>query len=138
MDMHTIWKSVAACCVPLALRNTDDNDAHQCAPFCAVQAWAPIGAQKVAEVSRHRQALAEGCWHERTRVELPPAKVDRTPEPTPQIDPLRYCVMTTVRFWRGRLAVDGDGDGRHWVRGDWQADCAAADQTRACCAIRRW
>ena len=34
------------------------------------------------------------------------AKVDRTPEPTAQIDPLRYCVMTTVAL----LA---------WVFGPW-------------------
>ena len=48
------------------------------------------------------------------------AKVDRTSEPTPQIDPLRYCVMTTVALLAWALgpwtvmAMAGIGFTAYW------------------------
>jgi hypothetical protein len=35
---------------------TQQGDAHQCVPFCAAQAWAPLGAAKLAEVVRREES----------------------------------------------------------------------------------
>jgi len=47
MDMATmIEERLAQCCVHVATRGSDD--AHQCAPFCAVQAWPALSQQRLA------------------------------------------------------------------------------------------
>jgi 7,8-dihydro-6-hydroxymethylpterin dimethyltransferase len=47
MDMATmIEERLAQCCVHVATRGADD--AHQCAPFCAVQAWPALAGQRLA------------------------------------------------------------------------------------------
>ena len=47
MDMNTmIEERLAQCCVHVATRGADD--AHQCAPFCAVQAWPALAGQRLA------------------------------------------------------------------------------------------
>jgi 7,8-dihydro-6-hydroxymethylpterin dimethyltransferase len=47
MDMATmIEERLAQCCVHVATRGPDD--AHQCAPFCAVQAWPALAQQRLA------------------------------------------------------------------------------------------
>lgn len=47
MDLHTmIEERLAQCCVHVATRGADD--AHQCAPFCAVQAWPGLANQRLA------------------------------------------------------------------------------------------
>lgn len=47
MDMATmIEERLAQCCVHVATRGADD--AHQCAPFCAVQAWPELSRQRLA------------------------------------------------------------------------------------------
>ncbi len=47
MDMATmIEERLAQCCVHVATRGVDD--AHQCAPFCAVQAWPALARQRLA------------------------------------------------------------------------------------------
>jgi uncharacterized radical SAM superfamily Fe-S cluster-containing enzyme len=47
MDMATmIEERLAQCCVHVATRGEDD--AHQCAPFCAVQAWPALSRQRLA------------------------------------------------------------------------------------------
>jgi len=46
MDMATmIEERLLQCCVHVATR--DGNGAHQCAPFCAVQAWGPLAAGRL-------------------------------------------------------------------------------------------
>jgi len=37
-------------------RGAPDAD-HQCAPFCAVQAWAPLADTKLAELARQERTL---------------------------------------------------------------------------------
>jgi 7,8-dihydro-6-hydroxymethylpterin dimethyltransferase len=51
MDIHTMLEErLTQCCVHVGTRSAGAGDAggDQCAPFCAVQAWAPLGAQKLA------------------------------------------------------------------------------------------
>ena len=50
MDINTMLEErLMQCCVHVGTRS-DDQD--QCAPFCAVQAWRPLGEMKIAEVAR--------------------------------------------------------------------------------------
>jgi len=60
MDVHTMLEErLLQCCVHVGTRASDaDGGAHQCAPFCAAQAWAPIAAQKLSERARGRDAAA--------------------------------------------------------------------------------
>jgi hypothetical protein len=56
MDMHTMLEErLLQCCVHVGTQQGDTDSVHQCAPFCAVQAWAPLAATKLAEV--HRRAM---------------------------------------------------------------------------------
>lgn len=53
MDMSTmIEERLTQCCVHVGTVREDDGAdeaaAHQCAPFCAVQAWGPLAAQKIS------------------------------------------------------------------------------------------
>jgi uncharacterized radical SAM superfamily Fe-S cluster-containing enzyme len=50
MDMHTmIEERLTQCCVHVATVGAKERDgAHQCAPFCAVQAWAPLGERRLS------------------------------------------------------------------------------------------
>ena len=48
MDMHTmIEERLTQCCVHVATVN-ELTDAHQCAPFCAVQAWTPLARTRLS------------------------------------------------------------------------------------------
>jgi len=48
MDMSTmIEERLTQCCVHVATVNAE-SDAHQCAPFCAVQAWAPLAQRRLS------------------------------------------------------------------------------------------
>jgi 7,8-dihydro-6-hydroxymethylpterin dimethyltransferase len=48
MDINTmIEERLTQCCVHVATVN-DKTDAHQCAPFCAVQAWAPLSRTRIS------------------------------------------------------------------------------------------
>jgi uncharacterized radical SAM superfamily Fe-S cluster-containing enzyme len=51
MDMNTmIEERLTQCCVHVAtVRDLGDAVAHQCAPFCAVQAWPELAQTKLAE-----------------------------------------------------------------------------------------
>ncbi len=52
MDINTMLEErLTQCCVHVGTKS-DTQD--QCAPFCAVQAWRPLGEMKVAEVARSR------------------------------------------------------------------------------------
>jgi hypothetical protein len=56
MDMHTMLEErLLQCCVHVG---TEAEGARQCAPFCAVQAWGPLGATKLPEVVRREQGAA--------------------------------------------------------------------------------
>jgi uncharacterized radical SAM superfamily Fe-S cluster-containing enzyme len=58
MDMHTmIEERLTQCCVHVGTVGADGG--HQCAPFCAVQAWAPLADRKLATVTG-RPNLLEG------------------------------------------------------------------------------
>jgi uncharacterized radical SAM superfamily Fe-S cluster-containing enzyme len=47
MDIDTMLEErLLQCCVHVGTRG--EGEADQCAPFCAVQAWAPLGRQKLA------------------------------------------------------------------------------------------
>ena len=47
MDMNTmIEERLTQCCVHVATVNADGD--HQCAPFCAVQAWAPLSRTRIS------------------------------------------------------------------------------------------
>jgi hypothetical protein len=47
MDMNTmIEERLTQCCVHVA--TTDGSGGHQCAPFCAVQAWAPLSRSRIS------------------------------------------------------------------------------------------
>ena len=53
MDMNTmIEERLTQCCVHVATVNADSGG-HQCAPFCAVQAWAPLGRSRLSTASAH-------------------------------------------------------------------------------------
>jgi uncharacterized radical SAM superfamily Fe-S cluster-containing enzyme len=52
MDIHTmIEERLTQCCVHVATRSRTQD---QCAPFCAVQAWAPLGATRLSAVATGR------------------------------------------------------------------------------------
>ena len=47
MDMNTmIEERLTQCCVHVA--TVGDEGGHQCAPFCAVQAWRPLSQQRIS------------------------------------------------------------------------------------------
>jgi hypothetical protein len=47
MDMNTmIEERLTQCCVHVATVGRDGG--HQCAPFCAVQAWRPLAASRIS------------------------------------------------------------------------------------------
>jgi hypothetical protein len=60
MDMHTMLEErLLQCCVHVGTQRGGVDSEHQCAPFCAVQAWPRLSATKLAEVARMGQpALA--------------------------------------------------------------------------------
>ena len=48
MDMHTMLEErLLQCCVHVGTQSAVGE--HQCVPFCAAQAWAPLGRMKPAE-----------------------------------------------------------------------------------------
>jgi 7,8-dihydro-6-hydroxymethylpterin dimethyltransferase len=56
MDMHTmIEERLTQCCVHVG--TVADDGGHQCAPFCAVQAWAPLGSRKLSTATGRRNLL---------------------------------------------------------------------------------
>ena len=61
MDINTmIEERLTQCCVHVATVN-DDTAAHQCAPFCAVQAWAPLSRQRISTATaRNAQPVGLG------------------------------------------------------------------------------
>ncbi|KRC62062.1 radical SAM protein [Agromyces sp. Root81] len=57
MDINTmIEERLTQCCVHVATVNAETS-AHQCAPFCAVQAWAPLARTKLSTVAGARREL---------------------------------------------------------------------------------
>lgn len=57
MDIHTmIEERLTQCCVHVATVN-ETTDAHQCAPFCAVQAWAPLSRTRISTATGSRRQL---------------------------------------------------------------------------------
>ncbi|MGD9959813.1 radical SAM protein [Nocardioides sp.] len=54
MDMNTmIEERLTQCCVHVATVN-ERTDAHQCAPFCAVQAWQPLSRTRISSATGER------------------------------------------------------------------------------------
>jgi len=54
MDMNTmIEERLTQCCVHVGTVNAE-TDVHQCAPFCAVQAWAPLGRTRLSTATGGR------------------------------------------------------------------------------------
>ena len=54
MDMNTmIEERLTQCCVHVATVNAE-TDAHQCAPFCAVQAWVPLSRTRISTATGGR------------------------------------------------------------------------------------
>ena len=55
MDIDTMLEErLLQCCVHVGARG--DDDAHQCAPFCAMQAWPALGATKLSSRAGRRVA----------------------------------------------------------------------------------
>jgi hypothetical protein len=60
MDMSTmIEERLTQCCVHVATVG-EQTGAHQCAPFCAVQAWAPLARTRLSTALGRPNLLAEG------------------------------------------------------------------------------
>lgn len=56
MDINTmIEERLTQCCVHVATVN-DETRAHQCAPFCALQAWAPLSRQRISTATARNAA----------------------------------------------------------------------------------
>ena len=54
MDINTMLEErLMQCCVHVGTKSPSQD---QCAPFCAVQAWRPLGEMKIAEVARRGTA----------------------------------------------------------------------------------
>jgi len=59
MDMSTmIEERLTQCCVHVG--TVGEQGGHQCAPFCAVQAWAPLSRRKLATATGRPNLLEEG------------------------------------------------------------------------------
>ncbi|WP_245233094.1 radical SAM protein [Microbacterium sp. dk485] len=57
MDINTmIEERLTQCCVHVATVN-ETTAAHQCAPFCAVQAWAPLSRTRISTATGGRRQL---------------------------------------------------------------------------------
>lgn len=61
MDMSTmIEERLTQCCVHVGTRSGQPDSAqHQCAPFCAVQAWPALGRQRLSLSSGQALPLIE-------------------------------------------------------------------------------
>jgi hypothetical protein len=58
MDMSTMLEErLLQCCVHVGTQRGAPDADHQCAPFCAVQAWAPLADTKLAELARQERTL---------------------------------------------------------------------------------
>lgn len=58
MDINTmIEERLTQCCVHVATVN-EETAAHQCAPFCAVQAWAPLSRTRISTATGSAAARA--------------------------------------------------------------------------------
>lgn len=70
MDINTMLEErLLQCCVHVGTRSERDMD--QCAPFCAVQAWAPLGRTKLSEVAgRHEGTVPLTLRPTRREVEV--------------------------------------------------------------------
>ena len=55
MDINTmIEERLTQCCVHVATVN-QESGGHQCAPFCAVQAWAPLAKSRISTATGRRE-----------------------------------------------------------------------------------
>ncbi|HLS04071.1 MAG TPA: radical SAM protein, partial [Actinomycetales bacterium] len=55
MDINTmIEERLIQCCVHVATVN-EDSSSHQCAPFCAVQAWKPLSDSRISTATGKRE-----------------------------------------------------------------------------------
>ncbi|HEV8217971.1 MAG TPA: radical SAM protein [Gemmatimonadaceae bacterium] len=58
MDMNTMLEErLLQCCVHVGTQRGAPDADHQCAPFCAVQAWAPLADTKLAELARREHTV---------------------------------------------------------------------------------
>jgi 7,8-dihydro-6-hydroxymethylpterin dimethyltransferase len=56
MDIHTMLEErLTQCCVHVGTRSEEQ---HQCAPFCAVQAWPQLGGMKLAQIAERAVEVA--------------------------------------------------------------------------------
>ena len=94
MDMNTmIEERLTQCCVHVATVN-GDTGAHQCAPFCAVQAWAPLSETRISTAV----GLAAGGRAMSDPRQVQPPRLEDSVETSaePPFDPLKLCVFATV------------------------------------------
>ncbi len=60
MDMHTMLEErLLQCCVHVGTQRGSAGADHQCAPFCAVQAWPLLASTKLAEIARRDDPARE-------------------------------------------------------------------------------
>ena len=93
MDMNTmIEERLTQCCVHVATVNGETGE-HQCAPFCAVQAWAPLSREP--DLDGEGAAARGGDRDDRPAAGRARPRRTRTRRRAPY-DPLRLCIFATV------------------------------------------
>ncbi|REJ07821.1 radical SAM protein [Microbacterium bovistercoris] len=71
MDINTmIEERLTQCCVHVATVN-EQTDAHQCAPFCALQAWAPLSRTRISTATGRPAASTPDVRETGRRTRLP-------------------------------------------------------------------
>ncbi|MFD5226387.1 radical SAM protein [Microbacterium sp. NPDC058342] len=71
MDINTmIEERLTQCCVHVATVNETTN-AHQCAPFCALQAWAPLSRTRISTATGRPASTSTEVRATGTRTRLP-------------------------------------------------------------------
>lgn len=76
MDINTmIEERLTQCCVHVATvregADEDGNAIHQCAPFCAVQAWAPLGERRISTATGKSETSSTPAHNSGGRHRLP-------------------------------------------------------------------
>nr|WP_182114272.1 radical SAM protein [Actinotalea sp. JY-7876] len=81
MDMNTmIEERLTQCCVHVATVE-EESRAHQCAPFCAVQAWAPLSRSRISSAAGVPLAAATAAGSGRATRGTPPERPSRVSLP---------------------------------------------------------
>ncbi len=96
MDMNTmIEERLTQCCVHVATVNAESG-AHQCAPFCAVQAWGPLSRSRISTAAGLPLVPVERDMTDPRQVHPPHLDPSVGSAEEAPFDPLKLCVFATV------------------------------------------